>query len=417
MKVEIISIGDELLLGQTVNTNASWIGEQLSLLGATIDFGTVIRDTETDIIDSLNTAFSRVDLIVMTGGLGPTQDDITKQTLCKYFDSELEINQEVLDKIEDFFERRNSPMLDVNIQQAAFPVKAELLFNTLGTAPGMWFEKEGKVLISLPGVPYEMKSILSDVGFNMISNWFEIEAQDYRTILTQGIGESYIAERIALIENEIRKEGLGIAYLPSPGKVRIRISAGKLANSENQIAHFVMHIAKELKGYVYGYDDDRLNEIVLKELSSQNKTLGTVESCTGGSVARDIVQVPGSSSVFQGAIVSYSNEIKIDVVGVEESVLENNGAVSKEVVEQMASKGRSLLKTDYCISTSGIAGPDGGTELKPVGTVWIGIATPNKVISKSFQFGSDRGRNIEITVSTALNLLRCELVGINIEKS
>lgn len=413
MKVELISIGDELLIGQTINTNAAWLGQELAMIGASVDKCTVIRDSREEILSNVDASLKNVDLVIVTGGLGPTRDDITKYTLCEYFETDLEINQEILEHIMAYFRDRNREMLDTNVQQAALPKDAKVLFNENGTAPGMWFEKNGKVLISLPGVPFEMKGIMKGEGFDRICDHFHLDSIYYRTVLTQGIGESFLAERIADIENEIRESGFGFAYLPSPGFVRLRITAAKNDKDASKIDEFIQQLTDRLPNYIYGYDGESLSGVVGQLLKDRNMTIGTVESCTGGSMARELVKISGSSDYFLGSFVTYSNKEKVKLVDVKQTDLDTVGAVSQEVVEQMAIGGRKKLEVDYCISTSGIAGPTGGTEDKPVGTVWIAIASENRVFSKKFRFGSDRIRNIDVAVSTALNLLRCEILGIN----
>ena len=417
MNAEVIAIGDELLIGQTINTNASWIGAQLALCGASVKYATVIQDTEKDIIDAVDHALSRVDVVIITGGLGPTKDDITKITLCKYFDTELEINEEVLAHVRSFFEKRGREMLDVNVQQAAIPKAAQVLQNDLGTASGMWFEKDGKVVVSLPGVPYEMKHLITERVIPRLSDQYEMKAIYHRTLYTQGIGESYLAERISDIEDDIRTNGIGLAYLPSPGQVRLRLTSDRSVERQDQIEAYLDRIEERLPQYVYGRKKGDLSEVLGDILKEQGKTVGTVESCTGGKLAGELVAISGSSSYFMGSIVSYSNEIKKDVVGVDADALEKYGAVSQQVVEQMAQNGRQKLGVDFCMATSGVAGPNGGSEEKPVGMVWIAVASENDVISKCFQFGNSRERNIRSSVLTAMNMLRCKLTGINIEKS
>jgi nicotinamide-nucleotide amidase len=417
MTVEIISIGDELLIGQTINTNLTWMGEQLSLIGADVRYNTVVQDKHDDMLGAFKVAMGRVDVVLVTGGLGPTKDDITKQVLCDYFDTKLVKNEEVLKHVRSFFEMRKRPMLDVNIQQAEVPEKSTVLFNKFGTAPGMWLEEAGKVLVSMPGVPYEMKSIMSSSVLDRLKEIFNPEALYYKTIQTQGIGESYIAERIEAIETKMRSEGVALAYLPSPGGVRLRLSVKPTEELKQAISSYIVQIAALLPQYVFGYGDAKLTEVVGADLLSMQSTVSTVESCTGGAVAAALTSVAGSSSYYMGSIVSYSNEIKISQVGVKAQTIEDHGVVSKSVVEEMATNGRKKLGTDYCVALSGIAGPDGGSEENPVGTVWIGVAGPERVIAKKFLFEKDRQRNIRRSVLTALNLLRCELMKINIEKS
>ena len=412
MNVEIISIGDELLLGQTVNTNATWLGTEFSLRGGSVHYTTVIRDVKEEILDALDRAFSRVDVIIMTGGLGPTKDDITKYTLCEYFNTELVLNEEVLARVRGFFEARGREMLDVNMKQAEMPEKAQVLQNDMGTASGMWFDHNEKVLISLPGVPYEMKHLMSDRAFPMLTKQFDMKAIYHRTLQTQGIGESYLAERIEDIETDIRNNGFGLAYLPSASQVRLRISSERSELNETKIEGYLKQIEDRLPQYVFGREQDRLSEIIGKWLIANKKTVGTVESCTGGAIASEIVSTSGSSVYFMGSMVTYSYELKSKLVGVNMDDIQTQGAVSETVVRQMAEGGREALGVDYCIAASGIAGPNGGTVDKPVGTVWIGIAGPNNTLAQKFLFGNQRDRNIERTVFTALNLLRCELMSI-----
>lgn len=412
MTVEIISIGDELLIGQTVNTNATWLGTEFSLRGGSIIHTTVIRDVKEDIVEAVDRAFSRVDVIIMTGGLGPTKDDITKHTLCEYFDTKLELNKEVLERVQAFFEARGRVMLDVNVKQAEMPQLATVLRNDMGTASGMWFDHNNKVLISLPGVPYEMKHLMTERAFPKLEEQFEMRAIYHQTLQTQGIGESYLAERIEDLETDIRNNGFGLAYLPSASQVRLRISSELSKLNQEKIEGYLKQIEKRLPQYVYGRERDRLAEVVGDWLKKNNKTVGTVESCTGGAIASEIVSVSGSSKYFMGSMVTYSYGLKSKLVGVNMTDIEEQGAVSETVVLQMAEGGREALDVDYCIAASGIAGPGGGTADKPVGTVWIGIAGPNGTFAQKFLFGDQRDRNIERTVLTAMNLLRCEVLNI-----
>ena len=325
MTVEIISIGDELLIGQTINTNLTWMGEQLSLIGADVRYNTVVQDKHDDMLGAFKVAMGRVDVVLVTGGLGPTKDDITKQVLCDYFDTKLVKNEEVLKHVRSFFEMRKRPMLDVNIQQAEVPEKSTVLFNKFGTAPGMWLEEAGKVLVSMPGVPYEMKSIMSSSVLDRLKEIFNPEALYYKTIQTQGIGESYIAERIEAIETKMRSEGVALAYLPSPGGVRLRLSVKPTEELKQAISSYIVQIAALLPQYVFGYGDAKLTEVVGADLLSMQSTVSTVESCTGGAVAAALTSVAGSSSYYMGSIVSYSNEIKISQVGVKAQTIEDHG--------------------------------------------------------------------------------------------
>ncbi len=324
MKVEVICIGDELLIGQTVNTNASWIGSEFAKQGVKVAFCTVIKDTVSDIVNALDLALSRVDTVVITGGLGPTKDDITKHTLTKYFNTELEINQEVLERVTAYFKKRGRTMLDVNIQQAAMPKSCKVLRNDHGTASGMWFDYEGKVVISLPGVPHEMKHILTESGFPLLKEKFGSKALYHRTLQFQGIGESYIADCIADIEESLVKAGLKFAYLPSAGLVRFRISGADSQRDIDIISSFVDELYKRFPENVFGEGNDSLAEVIGRLLIEKEMTLGSVESCTGGTIASEIVHVQGSSSYFLGSIVSYANEVKTNFVGVNDLGLIGN---------------------------------------------------------------------------------------------
>lgn len=413
MNVFVISIGDELLLGQTVNTNASWIGTEIAKIGGEVIEGSTIRDSKQVILDALDYSLRSADVVIITGGLGPTKDDITKYTLCEYFNTELEIHQPTLDHITDFFTKRGREMLETNIQQAALPKASEILFNANGTAPGMWFEKDEKIVVSLPGVPYEMKAIMTDEVLPRLQRRFELEAHYYRTVHTQGIGESFLAEKISDIEDSLRAEGLGLAYLPSPGLVRLRLTGKRNEQDKTLIEKYIDQLSQRLEKFVFGFDGALLPQVVGQLLMDKELTVSTVESCTGGALASSITSIPGSSGYYLGSFLTYSNQLKNKLTGVSEQDLMDFGAVSQQVVEAMALGGLKNLETDYCVATSGVAGPDGGSDEKPVGTVWIGVASKNRVFSKRFQFGTDRSRNIEISVNTALNLLRCEILGLN----
>jgi nicotinamide-nucleotide amidase len=417
MNVEIISIGDELLIGQTINTNASWIGSELALRGVKVSHCAVIEDKKEAITNALVSALNRADAVILTGGLGPTKDDITKYTLAEYFKTELVINEDVLSHVRSFFERRGREMLDVNIQQAALPKSAKVLRNDVGTASGMLFEIDGKTVISLPGVPYEMQHILTTSGFDFLVAKYKVSNLFHRTIHFQGIGESYLAEAISDIEIRLEEHGIKLAYLPSPGLVRLRFTSTPLNEQITLINSVIIEIQELLPQHVFGEGEITLNKVIGEILLEQKATLGTVESCTGGQIAKEIAEIAGSSEYFNGSIISYSNDLKINLVGVNAESIKKNGAVSEQVVTEMAMNGRKLLNVDYCIATSGIAGPSGGSEEKPVGTIWICVAGPDTIHAKKFNFGDDRARNIKITGLTGLNMLRQMLLKINKEKS
>ena len=416
MRADILSIGDELLIGQTINTNASWLGKELSSRGIRIMQTTAIPDDKDLIKKAIDEALTRSELVVITGGLGPTKDDITKYTLCEYFDTELEIHLPTLVKIENYFSQRNRPMLEVNIKQAELPKSCEILNNDYGTAAGMWFEKNGKIVISLPGVPYEMKGIMMEEAIPRLKERFEMKSLYHVTMMTQGIGESFLAEYIKDWEDKVRSSGLGLAYLPSPGMVKLRLTSYEGEERQAEIDQLFKEVENLLPQHVYSYGDVSLTKVLGDILRQKGMTIGTAESCTGGALAAELVSIPGSSDYFSGGILTYSNKLKQDLAEVKEADLIQFGAVSREVVEQMALNGLKKLGVDVCISTSGVAGPTGGSDEKPVGTVWIAIALKNRVVSRIFRFGDNRERNIQMTVLSALNFARCEILDISSEK-
>lgn len=409
MNIEILAIGDELLIGQTINTNASWLGQELSKIGARVTRSLVIADDKNRILQALDQCYPETTCVIITGGLGPTKDDITKHTLCEYFDTKLEIHQPTLAKIEAYFASRNRPMLESNIQQAALPVDAEILSNNYGTAAGMMFEKNGRYCVSLPGVPYEMKGIVLEELIPRLMQRFQLKAMYHYTALTQGIGESFLAEQISDWEDRIRERGFGLAYLPSPGLVKLRITSFEGKEDQEEIMGFFQELATRLPEAVFGYENDSLPEVIGKLLKNERKTIGTVESCTSGLLAQQITSVSGASDYFMGSLLTYSNDLKHRLCGVSVDSLLSEGAVSEKVALEMAGNGAKKLGVDVCISTTGIAGPQGGTVDKPVGLVWVGLCISGKTIARKFQFGDNRERNIQMTVLSALNWLRYEL--------
>ena len=415
MIAEIITIGDELLVGQTVDTNSAWIAKQLKLIGVQVRQIVSIADTKEAITNALDAALKNADLVLVTGGLGPTKDDITKQVLVDYFDDELEFHQDISDNIEAYFKSVNRPFLEVNRNQAMLPKNATIVRNNLGTASGMWFKKDGKDVISMPGVPYEMKGLMNKVLPEFQAK-YKLGNFYHRTVLFQGVPESILANEIAELENEIRSKGINMSYLPSTGQVKVRLTA--TLDKKEDIAHYIEEIVARFPAEFFGYEEDKLEVVIGRILEEMECTMGTVESCTGGAIAARIVSVPGSSKYFKGSIVSYAYELKKTLVDVTNEDLWEHGAVSKEVVEQMAKGGVEKMNVDYCLATSGIAGPGGGNKMKPVGTVWMAISTLDKVYSKMLQFKQNIARNIESTVVYVLNYLRRVLIGIedNIKK-
>ena len=409
MKAELITIGDEILIGQTVDTNSAWMAKSLKEIGVKIDRITSIADIQEEILIALKEASERNAIILMTGGLGPTKDDITKKTLCKFFNTKLVRNEPILMKIEQFFKERGREILESNRQQADLPEACKILPNDLGTASGMLFEKEGCIFISMPGVPYEMKDLMKKQVIPKLKERFKLPNLYHKTIMTEGIGESFLAEKVKDWEMNLEKEEIKIAYLPSPGVVKVRLSAesekpnGVLKEKINhQAAQF-----KQLVGeYVYGEDDISVQEAIGIQLREESYNIATAESCTGGYIAHLLTSVSGSSDYFAGSIVSYANSAKEQLLNVKKEHIEAYGAVSQCVVEQMAIGARETFGVDFAIATSGIAGPTGGSEQKPVGTVWIAIASEEGVYSKKFLFEKNRNRNIRRASLAALSMLR-----------
>jgi len=416
MEIEIINIGDELLIGQVINTNAAWMAEQLNLSGFSILQFTVISDDRDHILKALSDAEKRASIVLISGGIGPTSDDITKQTLCEFFGSTLVFNEEAFRDIEELFRRRGIPVTDLNRKQAELPENCSTIPNKLGTARGMWFDKQGRngqeiVFVSMPGVPFEMKAMMTGDIIPRLKKKFKTSAICHKTILTQGIGESFLAEKISSWEASLPKM-ISLAYLPQPGIVRLRLTGvGKDEQELHQmIDNEVLKLNNLLAYYIFGYDDDTLEEIVGKLLKSKGATVGIAESCTGGYIAHLLTRIPGSSNYFKGSVVAYANGIKEKVLGVTGESLIKYGAVSEQVVKEMAYGIQKSFEVDYAIAVTGIAGPDGGTVEKPVGSAWIAIATPGQIIVNHYLFGDSRERNIRRIALQALNLLRMAIL-------
>jgi nicotinamide-nucleotide amidase len=403
----IITIGDEILIGQIVDTNSAWLGQALGKMGIRVNFRTSVGDVKEHILNALHEASKYADIIITTGGLGPTKDDVTKQTFCDYFNSKLVMNEEVLEWVTQIFTKRNLPILDANTFQAMVPENCEVIFNKSGTAPGMLFQHNQKIIISMPGVPFEMKTIFEDECVPKLKQYFTLPFILHRTIQTTSIGESFLADKIKHWENNLPPH-INLAYLPSVGQVRLRLSA--YGDNEIEIRKELDSIIRELYKiageYIFGEEQDNLQSVLGNLLKQKNATLSTAESCTGGFISHLITTVPGSSAYYKGSIVSYDNEIKISELGVNPTTLEKFGAVSETCVIEMANGVRKKLKTDYAIATSGIAGPDGGTPEKPVGTVWIAISSEKETIAKQFNMGDNRERTILRTALQGIDMLR-----------
>lgn len=411
MNAEIITIGDELLLGQVIDTNSAWVGQELNKIGLHVHFKSTISDAREAILQALSDAKKRSNIIVITGGLGPTKDDITKITLTEFFNTQLVLNQKVLDWVISIFTSRKLPMLESNNLQAMIPENCEVLWNKNGTAPGMWFFENDIAYISLPGVPFEMKTIFKEEVIPKLKAKFTFPKIIHRTIQTCGIGESFLAKQIAPLEDALPAY-IKLAYLPAVGSVRLRFSAyGADQQKMNaDLNSIVQHLYDLVGEFIFGEDDDSMQKVIGVMLKEKKLSLATAESCTGGYLAHLITSIPGSSVYYKGSIISYANEIKIKELMVNPEILKTEGAVSEACVLQMASNLRKKFNTDFAIATSGIAGPDGGTALKPVGTVWIAISSAQKTFARKFNMGDNRERTIERTGLTALDLLRKHLL-------
>lgn len=406
MQAEIITIGDEILIGQIIDSNSAWMAKELNKIGVAVKQITSVSDDAAHIVEAIDRAKSRASIILITGGLGPTKDDITKITLAKYFNMPLRRDQETLSHITAIFAKLNRPMIDANERQADVPNGCVVVQNKNGTAPCMWFQVDGKTFVSMPGVPFEMMYLMEQEVLPRIKASFKLPAIVHQTILTAGQGESFLAEQIADIEDSLPSH-IKLAYLPKLGQVRLRLTA-KGDNKENlevEVKKYAAQIIDSIGDVVIIDEDIPLEKAILNLMQSKNLTLSTAESCTGGHIAHLITQHPGSSAVFLGGAVTYSNQLKTSLLGVEAETLDTFGAVSEETVKEMAVGAIKQFKTDYAIAVSGIAGPDGGTPTKPVGTVWIAIANKENTITKLLTLGNKRTQNIERATTAALVLL------------
>jgi len=407
MNIDIITIGDEILIGQIVDTNSAWMAQKLNDEGINVRQITSISDDPLHIMEAFNESSSKVKVVLVTGGLGPTKDDKTKDTICDYFGTKLMHNPSVLQNVEELLSRRGIALNRLNRDQALVPETSRVFQNKLGTAPGLMLEKNGCSFIFMPGVPFEMKYLMEFEVLPYLRENFQTSTIFHRTVLTQGLPESMLAERISDWEDAL-PEYIKLAYLPSPQGVRLRLSARGMTASlmEAAVAEQIAGLQKLIAPNIYGFDDESPAASLGKILRENGWTVSTAESCTGGAVARLFTENPGSSAYFKGSVVAYSNEIKTKLLHVGPDLLLKHGAVSREVAEKMALESCKLLETDFSISTTGIAGPGGGTDEKPVGTVWIAVAGKGKVASQLFNFGNDRERNIIRTGQNALFMLR-----------
>lgn len=414
MRAQIVTIGDEILIGQITDTNSQFLASKLDELGFEVRRMLSISDEAEDIRSNLDLALESSDCVILTGGLGPTKDDITKITLANYFGVGFKEVPEVRARVKEIFARYGKEVPEVSNSQSSVPENCTVLMNSNGTAPGMWFEtKEGKVVISLPGVPIEMKGLMEEEVVPRLKSHFNLQFNLHRTILTVGMGESEIMGIIGEWEDQLAPKKIKLAYLPSSGRVRLRLSSRGSNRDllEENLEEEVEKLYQLIPSIIFGEEETDLAEAVGELFKERSLTLSTAESCTGGFIAHRLTSFAGSSEFFKGSVVSYDNEVKIGVLKVEKKVLEEHGAVSQEVVEQMAMQVRAIMKTDYAVSVSGIAGPTGGSPDKPVGTVWVGMAGPEGLLkSRKFDFGNQRTANIYRTSNAVLNMLRKQLL-------
>jgi nicotinamide-nucleotide amidase len=406
MRAEIITIGDEILIGQIVDTNSAWMAQQLNNIGIRVKQISSVSDDREHILNALADARGRVDIILITGGLGPTKDDITKKTMAEYFNVKLVENKEALDNVVNIFARYNRPLLAVNRLQAQVPENCEVILNKNGTAPGMWFDVDGKIYISMPGVPHEMMYMMEDSVLPKLKSSLNLPSIIHKTILTVGEGESFLAERIADIEDSLPAH-IKLAYLPKLGQVRLRLSGygENEAALSAEVNKFAARIIDRVGHIVVAEEDIAIEKLILDYMGAKGLTLSVAESCTGGYISHLFTQHAGASKAFAGGAVTYSYELKEDILGVKEKTLAKYGAVSEETVVEMVEGALINFKTDYALAVTGIAGPEGGSAEKPVGTVWIAVATKNKKNVKKFTFGNKRRQNIERSAIAALGML------------
>ena len=410
----IITIGDEILIGQIIDTNSAWMAQELNKNGIWVSHRVAVGDNRTDILEALDEAFRRASIILITGGLGPTADDITKPLLLDYFGGKMVVDEKALANVKWIFERLNRPIIGRNLQQAEVPDSCTVIQNRRGTAPGMWFEKEGRIFVSMPGVPYEMQGMMTADVLPALRRHFQLPFIAHRTLLTFGIGESFLAEHIKTFE-EALPGSIKLAYLPNYGMVRLRLTI----RGEDPVAQeaLLQQQFDTLKGLVAEWmvtdEDITIQEAIGRLLKAGGHTVGTAESCTGGYIAHLITSIPGSSNYYKGSVVSYANEVKTHTLGVNLDTLAQHGAVSEETVREMIRGALAELDTDFAIATSGIMGPDGGTPEKPVGTAWVAVGNRQNILTQKFSFRFDRQRNIELTATNALNLLRKFILSVH----
>lgn len=410
---EIITIGDEILYGQTTDTNSTWISSEFDNIGIKTVRKTTIGDIEDDILNSLKQAEQKADIIVITGGLGPTKDDLTKPCLAKYFNSEIKLNEEALSDVEDYLNKKGRELSDTNKKQAELPENCSKITNTLGTAPGMWFEENDKIFVSMPGVPQEMKKMVLDYVIPKLSDKFDTNIVYHKIIKTIGIPESSLSDKLNDWEGLIPSQ-ISLAYLPEIAEVKLRLTAkgDDKKQLKKEVDEQISKLKEVIGKYIYGYNGDSIQKVAGDLLREKGYTIATAESCSGGYVAHLLTTIPGSSDYFMGGIVPYDNSAKIKLLDIDEEILESHGAVSEKTVIRMAENVRKKFNTDIGVSTTGIAGPSGGTSDKPVGTVWIAYSDKNGTKSRKLSLGDDRLANIEHSSRLVLDLIRQRLTEI-----
>lgn len=407
-QASIITIGDELLIGQVIDTNSAWMAQQLNKAGIRVARRVAVGDIWDEIWNALEEESTHADIILITGGLGPTADDITKPLLCSYFNGKMVVDAGALENVTNIFTNiLKRPMIERNLKQAEVPDTCKVIQNKRGTAPGMWFEKAGKIYVSMPGVPHEMKGMMTDEVIPGLTNHFKFPHIAHRTLLTAGVGESFLADLISDFEKALPVH-IRLAYLPNYGMVRLRLSGTSYEKDlvEEEITDLFDSLQGLVKDYLVTNEDEPMQDVVAKLLLQKNKTISTAESCTGGYIAHLLTTKAGASAYYSGSVVSYSYKAKEDLLQVDKETLETKGAVSEDVVIQMAKGALKNMQTDYTIAVSGIMGPGGGLPDKPVGTVWVAVANKDRVLTEKFHFRFDRSRNIELTATNALNMVR-----------
>lgn len=407
IQASIITIGDELLIGQVIDTNSAWMAQELNKAGIRVVRRVAVGDVWEEIWNALDEESKHAPIILITGGLGPTADDITKPLLCKYFGGKMIIDEGAKQNVVNIFTRLNRPMIARNLSQAEVPDVCTVIQNKRGTAPGMWFSKGENVFISMPGVPHEMKGMMEEVVIPQLSKQFKLPVILHRTLLTAGVGESFLADLIQDFETALPAH-IKLAYLPNYGMVRLRLTTSGFdkATIEKEIDAQFIQLQTLVKSYLVTNEDEPMEKVVGKLLLAKNQTMCTAESCTGGYIAHLLTSIAGSSAFYDGSVVSYSYGAKEDLLGVHHQTLLTHGAVSEEVVTEMAKGALQNIKSTYAIAVSGIMGPGGGMTEKPVGTVWIAIGNADKIVAQKMHFRFDRARNIQLTATYALNLLR-----------